>query len=107
MDNESRSGKFSVGQIVWHERFNYRGVIFDVDPEFMLPDEWYDKVAKYEASREQPWYKVLVDGTDQEAYVAEQHLCEMLEAEPIQHEAVDHIFDRFEDGKYLPGYQVH
>jgi heat shock protein HspQ len=103
----SHSGKFSVGQVVWHEQFNYRGVIYDVDPQFMLPDEWYEKIAKYEAAKEQPWYKVLVDGTDQEAYVAEQHLSEMADAGPIQHQAVEQIFVRFEDGRYLPGYPVH
>jgi len=36
--------KFAVGQVVRHRMFDYRGVVFDVDPEFRGSDEWCDKV---------------------------------------------------------------
>lgn len=107
VQDHGTQGKFSVGQIVWHEDFNYRAVVYDVDPRFMLPDEVYDKIAPRRASREQPWYRLLVDGTDHEAYVAEQHLREMLDAEPIEHAAVDQLFSRFEGGRYWPGFVMH
>jgi len=54
-------GSFYIGQIVAHRRFGYRGVIYDVDPRFMLSDEWYNRVALSQPPKEHPWYYVLVD----------------------------------------------
>ena len=34
-----RQGKFSVGQIVRHRLYPFRGVIYDVDPIFNNTDE--------------------------------------------------------------------
>ena len=68
------SAKFNIGQIVHHARFDYRGVIIDVDPEFSGTDTWYDSVAKSRPPKDQPWYRVLVDGSECETYVAERHL---------------------------------
>ncbi len=31
--------KFYVGQLVYHKRFDYRGVVVDVDPQFQGDDE--------------------------------------------------------------------
>ena len=38
--------KFSIGQIIHHLRFDYRGVIVDVDADFQGSEEWYREVAK-------------------------------------------------------------
>ena len=38
--------QFSVGDLVRHKLFDYRGVVVDVDPCLMLSDEWYDAVAR-------------------------------------------------------------
>ena len=35
------TAKFFVGQIIHHIKFDYRGVIFDVDATFRGTDEWY------------------------------------------------------------------
>ncbi|MCU7879607.1 MAG: heat shock protein HspQ [Candidatus Thiodiazotropha sp. (ex Lucinoma aequizonata)] len=37
---------FSVGDLVYHRLFDYRGVVVDVDPQFMLSEEWYENVAR-------------------------------------------------------------
>ena len=37
------SVKFSVGEIVEHLRFGYRGVVYGVDPEFSLSEAWYER----------------------------------------------------------------
>ena len=66
--------KFSVGQIIHHRMFDYRGVVIDVDPEFQGPEEWYDKMARSRAPKGKPWYHVLVDGSNIQTYVAEQNL---------------------------------
>ena len=31
---KARTAKFQIGQIVRHRVFSFRGVIFDIDPEF-------------------------------------------------------------------------
>lgn len=56
--------KFSVGDLVQHRRFNYRGVIVDVDSFFRGSDEWYELVAKSRPPKNKPWYHVLVHGSD-------------------------------------------
>ena len=33
--------RFSIGNIVKHKYLNFRGVIFDLDPEFNNTEEWY------------------------------------------------------------------
>ncbi|MGB0267454.1 MAG: hemimethylated DNA-binding YccV-like domain-containing protein, partial [Pseudomonadales bacterium] len=38
--------RFPLGAIVYHHKQGYRGVIFGVDAEFALSDEWYDRVAQ-------------------------------------------------------------
>ena len=32
---------YSIGQVVRHKYLDFRGVIFDVDPEFNNTEEWY------------------------------------------------------------------
>lgn len=92
--------KFYIGQIVQHRRFGYRGVVADVDPEFQGTDAWYDSVARSRPSRKQPWYRVLVDGADQETYVAELHLEPDIQAEPVCNPSVTAHFLSYENGRY-------
>ena len=66
--------KFFIGQQIEHKRFNYRGLIYDVDSEFKGTDEWYQKMATSLPPRNEPWYHVLVHGADHTTYVAEQNL---------------------------------
>ena len=66
--------KFSVGDLVHHRIFNYRGVIVDVDRNFQSSEEWYEIVAKSRPPKNRPWYHVLVHGSDHSTYVAERTL---------------------------------
>lgn len=63
--------KFSIGQVVTHTLYGYRGVIIDADPEFSLSPEWYERMAQSRPSKEQPWYHILVNNSDIQTYVAE------------------------------------
>ena len=36
--------RFSIGDVVRHRMFDFRGVIFDVDPVFANTDEWYEAI---------------------------------------------------------------
>jgi heat shock protein HspQ len=92
--------KFFVGQIVHHTRFNYRGVIVDVDATFQGSEEWYEHVARTRPPKEQPWYRVLVDGGEHETYVAERHLESAPDKAPVSHPALSRLFRGFKDGTY-------
>jgi len=98
--NISRSN-FSIGDLVHHQLFNYRGVVVDVDATFQSTEEWYETVARSRPPKDKPWYHVLVDGAAHSTYVAEQNLERDLSAEPISHPMVGQIFARFEDGRYI------
>jgi heat shock protein HspQ len=97
----SDSAKFFVGQIVHHKRFDYRGVVIDVDASFQGSDAWYEQVARSRPPKDQPWYRVLVDGGEHETYVAERHLEVDSESRPVSHPALDEVFSGFEDGVYV------
>jgi len=92
--------KFYIGQIVHHRRFGYRGVVADVDPEFNGSDSWYDSVARSRPPRNQPWYRVLVDGAEQETYVSEHHLEPDMQAQPVSNPSVLRYFHAYENGRY-------
>jgi heat shock protein HspQ len=93
--------KFSVGQLIHHRLFDYRGVIVDVDQNFQGTEEWYLAVAKSSPPKKKPWYHVLVDGQPHSTYVAEQNLEADDSHEPIHHPMLESFFSRFEDGKYV------
>ena len=92
--------RFSIGQLVHHRLFDYRGVVFDVDPVFLGTEEWYEKVAKSRPPRDRPWYHVLVDGAEHTTYVAERHLEPDVSEEAIEHPLVRRLFADLENGVY-------
>lgn len=102
-DNQTTQAKFSVGEIVHHRLFNYRGVIVDADPNFMLSDEWYEQVARSRPPRDQPWYRVLVHNSNDETYVAERNLTHDSSSEPIAHPLINTFFTAFDGGRYVSG----
>ena len=95
------SARFSVGDLVSHRLFDYRGVIIDVDPQFQLSDEWYETIARSRPPKDQPWYHVLVHAGGQQTYVAERNLEADVSGEPIEHPLLDHHFARFSRGRYV------
>ena len=94
--------KFAVGQVVHHRLFDYRGVIFDVDPVFSGSDEWYEQVARSRPPKDSPWYHVLVHGAGHETYVAERNLEPDSTEEPIEHPELSDYFGDFLNGAYVP-----
>ncbi len=58
--------KFSVGQIIQHNLFDYRGVIVDVDPIYQRDDAWYERMARTRPPKDQPWYQILVHESESE-----------------------------------------
>lgn len=97
----STQAVFCVGQLVTHSLFKYRGVVIDVDPTFMLSDDWYELMAKSRPPKDKPWYRVLVHSEAHETYVAERNLQPCDDRAPINHPGIDNYFTGFENGKYI------
>ncbi len=94
--------QFSIGQVVHHNKFDYRGVIVDVDAEFQGSEEWYEQVARSRPPKDKPWYHVLVDNAVHMTYVAERHLESASDGEPVSHPAIENYFENFQNGYYQP-----
>lgn len=95
------NAKFTIGQVVKHTLFGYRGVVIDVDADFKGSDEWYEKMAPSKPPKNEPWYLLLVHGSVHHAYVAESQLEEDPSGEPIDHPELEQFFDDFQDGVYV------
>jgi heat shock protein HspQ len=93
--------KFSVGELVHHRLFDYRGVIVDVDRNFQSTEEWYEQVARSRPPKNKPWYHVLVHGSVHSTYVAEQNLEPDDSVEPVVHPMLEQFFSKFDNGKYV------
>ncbi len=94
--------RFTVGQIVDHVRFGYRGVIFDVDPIFCGTEEWYEQVARSSPPRDAPWYHVMPDQSEHTTYVAERHLIIATDTSELQHPLLTELLSGYEGGQYSP-----
>ena len=95
------NAKFSVGQLIHHRLFEYRGVIYDIDPVFQGSEDWYDQVALTRPPKNEPWYRVLVHNAFHETYVAERNLEPDVLNEPVNHPLINEFFDSFDSGRYL------
>ena len=97
------AARFGIGEVVRHRLFDFRGVIFDVDPEFANSEEWYEAIPEeIRPPKDQPFYHLLAENTESSyiAYVSQQNLVADDSDEPIDHPAIDGLFDRFDQGRY-------
>ncbi len=89
------AAKFSIGSIVKHKHFDFRGVIYDVDFEFNNSEEWYESIPKEVRPRKnQPFYHLLAESNDvtYEAYVSEQNLLIDNSKQPVKHPLINEMF---------------
>jgi heat shock protein HspQ len=93
---------FSIGQIIQHRLFEYRGVIIDIDPEFHGSESWYMTNAGSKPPKDSPWYHVLVDGGELRTYVAERNLLPDHDGGPIKHPGISRLFSGLGDDGYVP-----
>ena len=99
-----RLAKFPIGQVVRHRLYPFRGVIFDVDPEFANTEEWYDAIPEdIRPRKDQPYYHLLAENAEAYyvAYVSEQNLVLDDTGEPIGHPQVQELFGELRDGRYV------
>jgi heat shock protein HspQ len=100
---KARDAKFALGQVVKHRVFPFRGVIFDVDPEFSNTEEWWQAIpAEIRPRKDQPFYHLLAENAESEyiAYVSEQNLLPDTSGEPLRHPQIADVFDRDDRGGY-------
>ncbi len=105
MYKKARIAKFTIGQVVRHRVFPFRGVIFDIDPVFNNTEEWYQSIpAEVRPRKDQPFYHLLAENAETEyvAYVSEQNLLPDTSGEPVRHPQVAEMFDKDERGSYRP-----
>ena len=93
--------KYTVGQLIEHQRYSYRGVGVSRDSSCQASSEWYEGNLTQPA-REQPWYHVLVHGGDHSTYVAEENLREDTGGEQVIHPLAATFFMYFTEGRYTP-----
>ncbi|ARJ69606.1 heat shock protein HspQ [Paracoccus contaminans] len=98
-----RSAKYNIGQVVRHREHPFRGVVFDVDPQFANTEEWYQSIPEdCRPSKDQPYYHLYAEteATYYVAYVSEQNLVPDHSGEPLAHPELNSLFGEFADGRY-------
>ena len=94
---------FGIGDVVRHRIFDFRGVIFDVDPVFANSDEWYDAIPEaIRPAKDQPFYHLLAENAESSyvAYVSQQNLVADDSDEPVEHPALATVLDRTDGNGY-------
>lgn len=103
--NKMRNAKFAIGQVVKHRLFSFRGVVFDIDPEFNNTEEWWQSIpADIRPHKDQPFYHLFAENAETEyvAYVSEQNLLPDNSDTPLRHPQVAEEFERDSSGAYRP-----
>ena len=95
--------RFSIGDVLKHRSFGFRGVVFDIDPVFANSEEWYESIPEaIRPTREQPFYHLLAENGEGSyvAYVSQQNLLSDGESGPVDHPSLDQLFEEFDGGHY-------
>ncbi len=90
---------FAPGDLVQHKRYGYRGVVVEYDLEFRGEESWY-RSNRTQPDKDQPWYNVLVDGTEQVTYAAQTSLEADTDEDQVMHPLVPVFFSGFKNRCY-------
>jgi heat shock protein HspQ len=99
----TEKARFSLGDVVRHRMFDFRGVVFDVDPQFANSEEWYESIPEeMRPSRNQPFYHLFAENDESSyvAYVSQQNLVGDAQSGPINHPAIEDMFEAFSGDNY-------
>jgi heat shock protein HspQ len=97
------TARFAIGDVVRHRLFDFRGVIFDVDPVFANSEEWYEAIPEdVRPHKDQPFYHLLAENSDSSyiAYVSQQNLVVDESGDPVDHPAIGGLFDGLAGNRY-------
>jgi len=95
--------QFGIGDVVRHRLFDFRGVIFDIDPVFANSEDWYQSIPEdIRPRKDQPFYHLFAENGENSyiAYVSQQNLVADESEEPVEHPAVAGMFGAFSEGRY-------
>ena len=92
MPRASRA-RFAIGEVVRHKLFDFRGVVFDIDPVFANSEEWYESIPQEARPAENEESSYI-------AYVSQQNLVADSSGNPVEHPALDEIFEDFDGERY-------
>jgi heat shock protein HspQ len=95
--------RFGIGDVLKHRIFEFRGVVFDIDPVFANSEEWYQSIPEdIRPRKDQPFYHLLAENAENSyvAYVSQQNLLPDEDEGPVDHPAISGLFDEFRDGRY-------
>lgn len=100
----TKIARFQMGDVVRHRVYAFRGVIFDVDPEFANTEEWWQAIPEdLRPHKDQPFYHLLAENDESSyiAYVSEQNLLLDESGAPVSHPQVGDFFAGRQDGRYI------
>ncbi len=95
--------QFSIGDVVRHRIFEFRGVIFDVDPVFSNSEEWYQSIPEaVRPAKDQPFYHLFAENSESSyrAYVSQQNLLCDGKSGQIDHPEVEKFFGSWSGSRY-------
>ena len=95
--------RYSIGDVLKHRKFGFRGVVFDIDPVFSNSEEWLAAIPEeVRPHRDQPFYHLLAqnDETSYIAYVSQQNLDRDDSDMPVDHPAIAQLFGHYASGRY-------
>lgn len=101
---KSGAARFAIGDVVKHRLFPFRGVIFDVDPQFANTEEWYQAIPEHMRPRkDQPFYHLFAENAETEyvAYVSEQNLLPDESGLPLRNPEAHAFFTVNEEGRFV------
>lgn len=91
----SAVARFTIGDVVRHRMFGFRGVVFDVDAEYDNGDEWYEAIPEdLRPAKDQPFYHLFVEHEEggYNAYVSQANLEQDALSGPVEHPALPRFF---------------
>ncbi len=94
---------FTIGDVVRHRVFPFRGVIFDVDPVFNNTEEWWESIPEaIRPRKDQPFYHLFAENEESAyvAYVSQQNLLPDPDGDPVRHPGVIQMFSGRDGGRY-------
>lgn len=101
--SDIKHAKFAIGQVVRHRLYPFRGLIFDIDPEFANTEEWWLSIPEEVRPRkDQPYYHLFAENAETTylAYVSEQNLLLDDTQQPLRHPDIEDHFIIDGNGSY-------
>jgi heat shock protein HspQ len=101
--SDIKHAKFAIGQVVRHRLYPFRGLIFDIDPEFANTEEWWLSIPEEVRPRkDQPFYHLYAENAETTylAYVSEQNLLLDETQQPLRHPDIEDSFISDGNGGY-------